>query len=212
MRIVSVRHGCYPEILPLNRNFKSGDRFLKVVLEVQKKDIKRLRDFGETYKRLTRLFPSMRRHNCRHHSLHGEKVKTKRGIPIKEADTYANIAHLMEHVIIDLVANIGGLGSVSGVTCGYLKPISRHDIFVQCPRKELGVFAVNLAVEVMEDLRNRSRQKNRVKKLTKLAKIIERDHKRRFTPEEVANYMGFSTQEARSLLCDYRRLCEAKRN
>jgi len=211
MEISSVGYGSYPEILLLNSNFKPRDRFLKIVLEVHKKDVKFLGDFGETYRSLTRLFPSIKRHQCCHDSLYADKVRTRGGVPIKEADVCANIAHLTEHIIIDLIANISGLSSVSGVTCGYLKPISRHDIFVECPRKKLGVFAANLALEVMENLNNGTVQKNRLKKLTKLAKIIENDYRKRFTAGEIAGRIGCSRDEAQHLLSNYRRLSKERR-
>lgn len=210
MEISSVGYGSYPKILLLNSNFKPGDRFLKIVLEVHKKDVKFLGDFGETYRSLTRLFPSIKRHQCCHDSLYAEKVRTRGGVPIKEADIYANIAHFTEHIIIDLIANISGLSSVSGVTCGYLRPISRHDIFVECPRKKLALFAANLALEVMENLSNGTVQKNRVNKLTKLAKIIENDYRKRFTAGEIADRIGCSRDEAQHLLNHYRRLSKAR--
>jgi len=210
MEISSVGYGSYPKILSLNSNFKPGDRFLKVVLEVYKKDVNIFGDFGETYQKLTRLFPSIKRHQCRHDPASADRIRTRRGVPIKEADIYANIAHLTEHIIIDLIASISGLSSVSGVTCGHNKPISRHDIFVECPRKKLGVFAANLALEVMENLNNGTVQKNRLKKLTKLARIIENDYRRRFTAGEIADHIGCPVDEAQHLLNDYRRLSNAR--
>lgn len=210
MEICSVGYGSYPEILLLNSNFKPGDRLLKVVLEVHKRDLKLLGDFGETYRKLMQLFPSIDRHQCCHDQHYPGKVRTRGGVAIREADIYANIAHLTEHVIIDLVASISGLSSVSGVTCGYLKPIGRHDIFVECPTKKLGLFAANLALEVMENLGNGTVQKNRVKKLTKLAKIIEKGYRRRLSAGEIANHLGCSRDEGQHLLNHYRRLKNAR--
>jgi hypothetical protein len=210
MRKISVRYGKFPEILPLNSNFRRDRRLLKVVLEVEKHDLDRLGDFGETYRRLTQLFPSIKRHNCCHDSPHTKRTRTREGIPIKETDLYANIAHLTEHLIIDLIGNISELGSVSGVTCGHQKPISRHDIFVECPRRELGIFATNLALEVMENLSNGTVQKNRVKKLSKLAKVIERGRGRGITLTKISDRLGSSREEAKRLLEDYRRLTREK--
>jgi hypothetical protein len=210
MEISSVGYGSYPEILPLNSNFKPDDRFLKIVLEVHKQDVEFLGDFKEAYQRLTLLFPNIKRHQCCHDSLYADRIRTRGGVPLKEADIYANIAHLTEHLIIDLIASISGLRSVSGITCGYLKPINRHDIFVECPRKPLGLFAANLALEVMENLNNGTVQKNRVKRLTKLAKIIENDCRKRFTAKEIADRICCSRDEARHLLNDYRRLSKVR--
>lgn len=74
-----------------------------------------------------------------------EQLKTG----IQEFGGYEDVAHLVEHLIIDLQHSVAGVRICSGITCCYQDLMDRYDIFVESPNKRTGQFAAFLAVEVL---------------------------------------------------------------
>jgi hypothetical protein len=61
-----------------------------------------------------------------------------------------DLAHLFEHVVIDLGARISSLDRVSGVTCGLRYPPNRYHVFVECDGPRAGEFIARLAAWAIE--------------------------------------------------------------
>ena len=79
------------------------------------------------------------------------------GVSIKTVGEVADIAHLAEHVIVDLIVAISSTQLCSGITCGHRHPENRFDLFIECAHLHLGVFAANYAVYMIRRLFHRPR-------------------------------------------------------
>ncbi len=87
---------------------------------------------------LVRHCPSLKRHVCA--GADGGSFLEGTGNPTDD------LAHLLEHLIIDLGARLTSLDTMSGVTCGHLAPPNRYDIFVECDHQRNAEFVTRLAV------------------------------------------------------------------
>jgi len=102
--------------------------------------------------RLVVLFPTLREHKCNWEYLGMEGSSPEESaleIGIQEFGGYEDIAHLVEHLVIDLQHSVAGMRLCSGVTCCYQDSRDRYDIFVESTDERTGRFAALLAVEVM---------------------------------------------------------------
>ncbi len=61
-------------------------------------------------------------------------------------------AHLIEHVAIELLAGITGVGRCSGLTCAHRGRMDRFDIFLECHDPLAGRAALILATALVRDL------------------------------------------------------------
>lgn len=91
---------------------------------------------------LVRRCPSLKQHACA--GTNGESFLEGTGNPSDD------LAHLLEHLVIDLGSRATSLTTMSGVTCGHLAPPNRYDIFVECDRKETAEFISRLAVWALD--------------------------------------------------------------
>ena len=66
-----------------------------------------------------------------------------------EDDSQANQAHLLEHLTLEILGAFDHARRLSGVTCAYVTPPERNDVFVECTEPETGGFAAMLAVDAM---------------------------------------------------------------
>ncbi len=150
MDVKEVSYGEFPEIFGLNKRFKPGGKKLKVVLDVFVPKSKKKINFSLVYRKLLRLLPTLERHKC------GEDLfrdlKNHKEIPSEKVERITHIAHLVEHVIIDLQSNITKMDSCSGITCGYKNPEHRFDLFIECKDEKVGRFSVIFAVDLMKRL------------------------------------------------------------
>jgi hypothetical protein len=150
VEIKKVSYGEFPEILGLNKRFKPGGKKLKVVLDVFFPESKKKIDFSSVYRKLLKLLPTLEKHNC------GENLfknsKNHKEIPLEKMERITYIAHLIEHVVIDLQSNITKMDSCSGITCGYKNPEHRFDLFIECKDERVGRFAVFFAVDLVKRL------------------------------------------------------------
>jgi hypothetical protein len=89
------------------------------------------------------------------------------------------MAHLMEHMIIDLQSNITGMDSCSGITCGYKNPPNRFDMFVECKDQTVGLFSVLFTTDVFARLLERGNITRRYHYLIDLAKYLYRNPTKR---------------------------------
>ena len=173
--ILQIREICYgefPEICGLNPRFKPKSKKVKVVIDIHVPESqKSSRDLPLAFGRLMKLLPSLERHQCGEHLLEDLKSGT-RDFRSQHPDEITDIAHMMEHVIIDLQANITGMDSCSGITCGYKNPSSRFDLFVECRDKKVGVFSALLATDLLKALLAKKILSGRFRALIDLAKYL----------------------------------------
>ena len=152
MQIVSLSFGKFPEISELDIFFIHSQLRLRLVLDIFLPEGKGF-DFKNLYNKVTGLFPNLQRHKCWAHLL-GGSVSQEQGedSPFQSVGGVTDLAHLIEHIIIDLQSTVGQMRTCSGLTCGYKEPANRFDLFVECEDKRIATFSSNLAVKMMKEL------------------------------------------------------------
>jgi hypothetical protein len=192
IEIRELSYGEFSEVSGLNPRFKPGGKKLKVVLDVnapQTKDVKT--DLVSVFTKLIKLLPSLERHQCGENLFEDIRSGNLTG-DRQHPDQITNIAHMMEHIIIDLQSNITGMNSCSGITCGYKEPAFRFDLFVECKDKKVGMFSAFFAAEVLRRLVNNKRLSPRYTYLIDLTKHLyrERSHQQLAEPDLLASQIN----------------------
>jgi hypothetical protein len=172
LEIKELSYGEFPEISGLNPRFKPGSKKVKVVLDVHASGSGKGDEvLPFIFMKLTKLLPSLERHQCGEHLFEDLRCG-KRTLHLKYPDKMTNLAHMMEHVIIDLQSKITGMNSCSGITCGYKDPYFRFDLFVECRDKKVGMFSAFFAAEVLKRLLTKRSLSRRYYALIDLAKYL----------------------------------------
>lgn len=152
MQIVSLSFGRFPEISELEIFFRHSDLRLKLVLNIYLPEGKEL-DFKSLYHKVTGFFPNLQKHKCWAHLLGGSVSQEERDdLPFQSIGGVTDLAHLVEHLIIDLQSTVAQMESCSGLTCGYNDPDNRFDLFIECQDRRVATFSSNLAVRMMKEL------------------------------------------------------------
>jgi len=173
MRITSIHYDRFPQIRMLNHRFQANARHLMVRLEVADYAPPLSRDFVSMYQALVRVFPTLSHHQCceqwENTPLFLQEIE---GVSLKTAGEIADVAHLTEHVIVDMIVAISGVRACSGITCGHREPENRFDLFVECEDVRLGVFAANFAVYLVRRLYTRPRLSRRYANVVEAARWL----------------------------------------
>ncbi len=150
--IREISYGEFREISDLNPRFRSGSKKVRIVLDVHSPQLEPDGvDLPAVFGRLRHLLPSLEKHQCGEHLF--SDLKSGRKAPSGERlEQLTDIAHIMEHVIIDLQSKITGVTVCSGITCGYKEPENRFDLFVECEDKKVGVFSALFAADLLDRL------------------------------------------------------------
>ncbi len=162
LEVLEIAHGEYPHVVSLNRDFRQGTKKLKLTLRIaDPRGLPRARDLMET---LGEFLPSLSYHRCcGSNSLQETFFERGRRLrcAVEGVDEGVDIAHLIEHVIIDVQHYVGRMRICSGVTCAYADPNDRYDVFVESPEESVGrasaVLALNLVGDLLEGFRPDSR-------------------------------------------------------
>lgn len=198
MKIVSLAYGKFLTVSQLHRNFQSGVKRLKVTLDlVDSRDYKN--NFSHIYTQLLTIMPTLARHKCCENWTGTRTVsqiapKLTSGIPIKKMGDMSDYAHLIEHVIIDLQCHIGDMKICSGITCGYQFPKYRFDLFVECNDKKIGGFAANLAVHLVEYLREHQALPANSLYLIDLARYLADTPHTRLSASSISQKLGWKEE------------------
>lgn len=182
LKIKEISYGEFPEISELNPRFKLGSQKVKVVLDIMLPEKGRSMDIFLFYSKLMKLLPTLEKHQCGEHLLEdlksGKKThhsETGAGACLSQTDKITDIAHLMEHVIIDVQSKVTGMDSCSGITCGYKIPDYRFDMFVESKDKKVGVFSVFFAAELFKQLVRNKNISRRYSNLIEMARYVHRN-------------------------------------
>ena len=174
MRILAVIYGYFPKIFKLYSRFQPGVGHLKVVLDVFPTEGFERERFLTTFRQLAEFFPTIAKHSCCEEC---ESVPLyldeEDGVSIKRVGESADIAHLVEHVIVDIQVNIGGMRRCSGLTCGWKEPNNRFDLFVECADARVGLFSAQFATYVVTRVLTKKRLSERNELVLKLAKYFQ---------------------------------------
>lgn len=151
LEIKEISYGEFPEIGDLNSRFKPNSKKVKLVLDINVPEVPDNLDLSMILEKLMKLLPSLERHQCGEHLFDCLK-SSREPHHLSHTDKVTDIAHLLEHVIIDLQSRVTGMDSCSGITCGYKNPYYRFDLFVECKDKKVGLFSVFFAVDLFKRL------------------------------------------------------------
>jgi len=171
MKIIEMKWGKFPKVDHLNPKFIPGSMRLKATLEISPDGLGK-RELKNYIQELNQLFPSFKRHRCENE--HGLTTSFQPKPGLKQVDEATDIAHLIEHMVIDLQCSLGQMRSCSGITCAYWNPENRYDLFVECRDREVGVFALKIASEIVDEIVTEGKFSPKFKKILQLARFIQR--------------------------------------
>jgi hypothetical protein len=173
MKIQAIYHGSFPQVFRLYSRFRPNVRQLKLVLDVEPAGGLPREQFIHLYNTLARNFPSLARHTCCD-EWQGLPLflQEEEGIAIKRVGECTDVAHLVEHIIVDCMVLLDDMASCSGITCGYKSPENRFDIFIECDNIRAGLFASHYAVYLVEKILSKKGFSRRNLLVLELAKYL----------------------------------------
>ncbi|MBI4364330.1 MAG: hypothetical protein HY568_02780 [Candidatus Latescibacteria bacterium] len=145
IQVQSLAFGTFAEAEPLNPQFSDGHPKLRVTVDTEADPDVADR---EVLRRLEDAFPGLGQHHCGA-SGNPEAPPKATGVLLLDNQVSANLAHILEHLLLEMLAVLGREGRLSGVTCAYRSPPERNDVFVECADRRAGGVAVPLAVETV---------------------------------------------------------------
>ena len=197
MKILGVSYGTFESISHLHRNFQNGVKRLRITLEVNRNGNG---NFSNVFNQLLALLPTLAQHKCCENWIGPQPApKLTSGISIKKVGDNTDFAHLAEHVMIDLMCNIGGMQICSGITCGYESPRNRFDLFVECPRKRIGLFSANLAVHLIDYLLSQGKLPENSRETLDLAKLLQNPGRKKLNIQKLSQNNGWDKKTLKSV-------------
>lgn len=162
--IRDVAVGPFPEALPLHPGFTPGVPRVRLTLDVGLGLRKKPGSLGvEETKALLEFCPRLLDHDCGsggslRRLLTGANrlAGTVSSVPADGAADERdglNLAHLIEHVAIELIVAVTRVLRCSGATCAHAGRLDRFDIFLECTDPLAGRAAAILAAALVRDLR-----------------------------------------------------------
>jgi hypothetical protein len=155
IEVLGLEFGAFERITPLNDRFIEGRDRLRLTLDVKLDGRDPPAQPAASARSLRVMFPSLRRHLCCgdndfQRTFFQDEARWDRDA--READETVDIAHLLEHLVIEFQHSIALMKTCSGVTCGYETPRNRFDVFVESPGRSVSLLSVGLALHLMDDL------------------------------------------------------------
>ena len=147
LRLHAIRHGAFTDIEVLNPRFVAGAQKLKVTVDTEPEP--RAAEAVVVH-RLLAAFPGLARHECRVQKTRSLLPAEGTAIRLVTEDASANQAHLLEHLLIEMLAVFEPRIVRSGVTCAWREPAWRNDIFVECERADIGSAVAALGVRALD--------------------------------------------------------------
>ncbi len=172
MKIIEIEWGEFPQVDHLNPKFIPGSTRLKATLEISFNDLER-GELKNHIQELTQLFPSFSKHRCANE--HGLSTSFQPKPGLQQVDKATDVAHLIEHMVIDLQCSLSRMRSCSGITCAYWSPENRYDLFVECASPKVGIFALRFAKEIVEEILAEDKFGPKYKKILQLARFIQKN-------------------------------------
>jgi hypothetical protein len=213
LQIREIAFGEFPEIADLNPRFKPDSKKVKATLDIQLPPGFAGVDLSSILQQLMELLPTLKRHQCGESLFSNLKGGEKDSSPapdptlcLNHPDKITDLAHLMEHMIIDLQSNITNMDSCSGITCGYKNPPNRFDMFVECKDQTVGLFSVLFAADLFARFLEKGKITRRYRHLIDLAKYLFRNPAKRNSADlaaltdHVATEMGLRKNYAGALI------------
>lgn len=196
MQILEITFGRFPEIIRLNPAFRTGAKQVRVLLRVESNGVDYRSRFAAVFSGLTRWFPTLAHHDCCQWGDHAPQIQTD-GIPLKTTGGLADVAHLVEHLMVDLHCRVGGMRRCSGVTCGYRKSADRFDLFVECPEHRLGRFSAGFATFLVRQLFQRRKVSRGYRRVLALARYLLAHPRAPLDRQKLSRTMGWTQSQTR---------------
>ncbi len=173
MHIRRIQYARVPQIRLLNHNFLPDRKHLVVTLDVEGYEPPSTNGFLVIYRGLADLFPTLQKHSCCEEWENTPLFLSEEpGVSIKWVNEPADVAHLVEHVIVDLQCAISGLKVCSGITCGHRNPENRFDLFVECEDPRVGFFAAHFATFLVASMFVKPRLSHRYRDIVDSARLL----------------------------------------
>ncbi len=145
IQLQSLAFGSFEEAEPLNPRFSAGHP--KMRLTVDSESISSVPE-RSLLAALEKAFPGLGGHYCQM-SASTNGAGDPAGIVLLEGEPSANQAHLLEHLLLEMLSRVDGMSRLSGVTCAYTTPRERNDVFVECADPRSGALIGLLALDAM---------------------------------------------------------------
>jgi len=192
MKILAVVYGHFPKVFKLYSRFQPAARHLKVVLDVHPTGGFERAKFLTVFRQLADIFPTISRHSC---CVEWESaplfLQEEEGVSIKRVGESADVAHLIEHVIVDMQVSIGGMQRCSGLTCGWKDPENRFDLFVECEDARIGLFSAQFAVHLVSRALTTKKLSLRNELILRLAKYLNDNPGAKADAESLSSALGW---------------------
>lgn len=176
LSLIELGFGAFPRIDSLNPSFRPGVRKIKLTVRIRAgEDLPAARELLDP---LAELLPSLAEHRCCGSNTLRESFfrdGARPGCDMPETDNGVDLAHLIEHAIIDVQHFIARMRICSGVTCAYTEPGDHYDVFVESPGPTVGRTSAVIAVNLMSDLLEGFRPDPAYRCVMSLARLA-RDH------------------------------------
>lgn len=153
IRVLDVGWGAFDHVTRLNPSFRSGVPRLRLTLGITAGG--RRTPVPAFLEALSEFLPSLSLHRCCGGNDLQESFfqrEQRKRCAVSEADDGVDLAHLLEHVLIDLMHHVGRLNRCSGVTCAWTNPKDRYDVFVESEEEKLGRACAGIALDLVVDL------------------------------------------------------------
>ncbi|HKY32186.1 MAG TPA: hypothetical protein VJV23_06595 [Candidatus Polarisedimenticolia bacterium] len=198
IEVLRLEFGRFPEISRLNPRFVERNERFKLTL-----DVRAARGQGSSppalLGALESMLPSLSRHRCAGGGRLREIVLKRPRRGERSAEDAADIAHLLEHVIIDFQHFVAEMRICSGVTCGYESPRHRFDVFVETPGRPVSRLCVTLACELLNSLLKGAQPDPLCLKVVKLARAVHARGPQPLSAADGAAALGGDPQSAEAL-------------
>jgi hypothetical protein len=192
MKILAVVYGHFPDVLKLYSRFQPAVGHLKVVLDVYPAGGFEREQFLSMFEQLAVLFPTISQHTCcTEYESTPLYLEEEEGVSIKRVGETADVAHLVEHLIVDMQISLGGMQRCSGLTCGWKNPENRFDLFVECVDARVGLFAAQFAVYLVTQIMARKKLSLRNELVLKLARYINENQGAAIDAESLSSVLGW---------------------
>lgn len=145
--ISGIEVGPHTDVLPLNASFRPDVPLMKLQVEIDWNPPHPHQALPRLEEQLAELCPGLREHKCRghfrYHILRSGEAARAGQEPIEAS---LALAHLLEHVLIDMIAYVMSAPRLSGITGAHRDSLRRFDIFVECPDPAVAPLLARLAV------------------------------------------------------------------
>ncbi len=187
LRLLGIDHDAFTAVEALNPRFVPGAPKLRITVDTESSPR------APEHVLLARLlagFPRLAQHECRVGDSHRLAPGAGTRIQLIEGEPSANQAHLLEHLVIDLLTVFEPRVVRSGVTCAWTSPPERNDVFVECRDRNIGVAAAMLALIALDAALDDRPVTPLFEDLTRVWSVVSRAEPAPVHPRHVAHRAG----------------------